>query len=310
MRKAFLNTLIKLAEKDEHIYLVTADMGFNLVEPFAEKYHDRFINVGVAEQNMMGIATGLALSGKIVFAYSIANFPTLRCVEHIRNDICYHNLNVNIVSGNTGLSYGSQGNTHHATEDIAVMRALPNMTVIAPSDSVETELATQAIAKGIGACYLRLCKEESAVYKIAPQFQVGKAITIVGGNFDIMIISTGSMVHIALLVSKQLAQKNISVGVMSMHTVKPVDVEAILTSAKVAHIIITLEEHNIVGGLGSAVAEVLAEAGEHIYFKRLGIPDIFYTMAGTKDELLSRCHLAVDDICDIISGGKNEKIFV
>ena len=121
MRKTFINILVQIAEKDERIYLLTADMGYGLVEPFAKRFPDRFINVGVAEQNMIGIATGLALSGKIPFVYSIGNFPTLRCIEHIRNDICYHNLNVNIVAGNTGLTYGALGSSHHATEDIAIM---------------------------------------------------------------------------------------------------------------------------------------------------------------------------------------------
>lgn len=295
MRKAFINTLVKLAEKDERIYLITADMGFGLVEPFAEKYPRRFINVGVAEQNMIGIATGLALSGKVVFIYSIANFPTLRCVEHIRNDICYHNVNVNIVAGNTGLTYGALGSTHHATEDIAIMRALPNMTVIVPCDTMEVAKATEAIAKLNSPCYLRLGRTNEFI--TSSDFKIGKAVTVLDGT-DATLISAGWMLHSAIQSAERLAQWNIKVRVVNLHTIKPLDTEVILKSSRETNIIITIEEHSVIGGLGSAVAEVLAEGNQHISFKRMGVLDKYWTTASSYDELLRLNSLTVGDIVE------------
>ena len=294
MRKTFINILVQIAEKDERIYLLTADMGYGLVEPFAKRFPDRFINVGVAEQNMIGIATGLALSGKIPFVYSIGNFPTLRCIEHIRNDICYHNLNVNIVAGNTGLTYGALGSSHHATEDIAIMRALPNMSVIVPSDKIEVSLATKAIAALKTPCYLRLGKADWA--RESFNFKIGKAKELIDGT-DVTLITMGWMRHNSMRAAEELyATSNIKVCVLNMNTVKPLDTEAILKTAQNTKTIITVEEHSIIGGLGSAVAEVLAEAGSNIKFKRMGVPDVFCTQVGTHDELLKACHLTVDDI--------------
>lgn len=296
MRQAFIKTLVEGANKDSRIYLLVADIGYGLVEPFSERYPDRFINVGVAEQNMIGIATGLALSGKIVFCYSIANFPTLRCLEQIRNDACYHNANVNIVSGGGGLAYGALGMSHHATEDLAVMRVLPNMTVVAPGDPVETELAVKKMAKGIGACYLRLGKTEPIAHKISPDFKIGKAITMRDGVTDVMLITTGSMVHFAMVAANQLERQGISAGVISMHTLKPLDVEKILLVSRETEAIITIEEHSIIGGLGSAVAEVLADENVHVKLKRMGIEDKYCTQVGDRQELLEINHLTVEDI--------------
>ncbi|KKN79330.1 hypothetical protein LCGC14_0341120 [marine sediment metagenome] len=294
MRKAFIDTLVELAESDKRIYLLTADMGYGLVEPFSEKYPDRFINVGVAEQNMIGIATGLALSGKIPFVYSIGNFPTLRGVEHIRSGICYHNLNVNIVAGNTGLTYGALGSSHHATEDIAIMRALPNMTVVVPSDVLEASLATRAIVELEEPCYLRLGKADWP--RDSFTFRIGESRELIDGK-DAALIATGWMRHNCMRATEELyAVSGFQVRVINMHTIKPLDTEVIIKAARETKAIITIEEHSIIGGLGSAVAEVLAESGEPVYFKRMGIPDRFCSEVGTHDELLASCHLTVDDI--------------
>src|SRR5712691_3932084 len=155
MRNAFFRALYALAERDERIHLVVGDLGFGVVEPFAERFPERFLNVGVAEQNMTGVEAGLALCGAVVFTYSIGNFPTLRCLEQIRNDICYHEANVKVVSVGGGFSYGSLGMSHHATEDLAIMRALPGMVVVAPGDPIEAACATRAVAAYDGPCYLR-----------------------------------------------------------------------------------------------------------------------------------------------------------
>src|SRR5262249_3580196 len=158
MRTAFIEALFELAKQDQRIVLITGDLGFSVIEPFMQTLPKQFVNAGVAEQNMTGVAAGMALSGKIVFTYSIGNFPTLRCLEHVRNDVCYHNANVKVVCVGGGFAYGSMGVTHHATEDLAVMRAMPGMVVVAPGDPVETRAATRAITAHPGPCYLRLGK--------------------------------------------------------------------------------------------------------------------------------------------------------
>src|SRR5438034_11308337 len=174
MREAFFGTLEEIAAIDRRVCLVVGDLGFGVVERFARRFPDRFVNVGVAEQNMTAIATGLALNGKVVFTYSIGNFATLRCLEQIRNDVCYHDANVKIVAVGGGFAYGALGATHHATEDLAIMRALPEMTVVAPGDPVETEAATDAIAVHAGPCYLRLGRAgESRVHRASIDFQLG-----------------------------------------------------------------------------------------------------------------------------------------
>jgi len=258
MRTAFIDTLCELAEQDERIWLLTGDLGYSVLERFAERFPDRFVNVGVAEQNMTGVAAGLALCGKIVFNYSIGNFPTLRCLEQIRNDVCYHNLNVKLVAIGGGLAYGSQGYTHHAVEDLAVMRAMPNMTVIAPGDPVETRLATRAIVDWPGPCYLRLGKSgEPMIYQVEPEFRIGKAIMVHKGS-DVTLISTGSMLKTAVEAADLLAAKGIHARVLSMHTVQPLDEKAILDAARDTTLIATVEEHSGVGGLYSASVSVLS----------------------------------------------------
>ena len=297
MRKAFIQTLLDMAGADDRIHLLVGDLGYSLVEPFAEKFPQRFVNLGVAEQNMIGVATGLALCGKIVFVYSIANFPTLRCLEQIRNDICYHNVNVNIVTGGGGLTYGALGTTHHATEDLAMMRALPNMTVIAPGDPVEAATATQASAEWPGPCYLRLGRtEEPVIHQSMPDFQIGKAVKVLDGK-DATLISTGGMLSSAVQAAERLAQQGVQVRVLSMHTIKPLDTEAVLAAVRETGTIVTIEEHNIIGGLGSAVAEVLAELSDtHVAFERIGLKDLFCVQVGTHEELQKAYSLSVDDV--------------
>jgi transketolase len=295
MRKTIFDTITKLTKTDNHIYLLTADIGYGLVDEFATKYPDRYINVGVAEQNMIGIATGLALSGKIVFCYSIANFPTLRCLEQIRNDACYHKSNVIIVSGGAGLGYGALGMTHHATEDLAIMRTLPNMTVVAPSDPIETEYAVKEMAQGIGTCYLRLGRNEPINHDSSLDFKIGKAITLRGGFVHANLITTGVMLHTGLKVADKLKKQGIELGVIQMHTLKPLDKDAIYNCLETSPNLFTLEEHSIIGGLGSAVAEVLAEYSKRVNLKIFGIQDK-YAPVGDYDYLLKHYHLTVEDI--------------
>lgn len=290
MRTAFFRTLLYLAEQDERIQLVVGDLGFGVIEPFAERFPDRFLNVGVAEQNMTGIAAGMALCGKTVFTYSIANFPTLRCLEQIRNDVCYHNANVKIVAVGGGLAYGALGMSHHATEDLAVMRALPQMMIVAPGDPMEAELATRAIAAESGPCYLRLGRAgEPMVHDKPFEFRLGKAVIVREGN-DATLITTGGMLATATRAADRLAADGVGVRVISMHTLKPLDEETVLAAARQTGTLFTLEEHSVLGGLGSAVAEVLAEAGINgLRFKRLGLPPLFSSQVGSQEYLL-RAH--------------------
>ena len=297
MRTAFIRTLIDLARGDERIFLLVGDLGHSVVEPFAQEFPDRFINIGVAEQNMTGVATGLALSGKIAFTYSIGNFATLRCLEQIRNDVCYHSANVKIVSTGSGLAYGALGMTHHATEDLAIMRALPNMTVVAPGDITETMLATQAIVEWPGPCYLRLTKPDGPVTpQAASNFQIGKAVMIRNGS-DVTLIAIGGILYNTVQAAERLERQRIQVRVLSMHTLKPLDAEAVLAAAQETSAIITVEEHSIIGGLGSAVAEVLADSSNlSIAFKRIGINDLFCPQVGSQEYLRKAHSLSVEGI--------------
>jgi len=301
MRTTFIHTLIECARADGRIWLLVGDLGYSVVEPFRQEFPGRFINVGVAEQNMTGIATGLAISGKVVFTYSIANFPTLRCLEQIRNDVCYHNTNVKIVAVGGGFAYGAHGMTHHATEDLAIMRALPNMTVIAPGDPVEAALATRAIIEWPGPCYLRLGKaQEPVVHKTSPNFQIGKAIVVRKGG-DVTLITTGGILFNTVQAAEQLARQGIQARVLSMHTLKPLDTEAVLAAARQTKAIVTVEEHSIIGGLGSAVAEVLAELGSsHTTFRRMGIKNEFCRQIGSQEYLRGVYGLSVEGIIEVV----------
>jgi len=296
VRGAFFQTLVESAERDDRIYLVLADIGFGVIEPFARKFPERFLNVGVAEQNLTGIATGIALTGKIVFTYSIANFPILRCFEQIRNDVCYHKANVKIVSVGGGYSYGSLGMTHHATEDLAVMRALPEMVVLAPGDPLEVREATRAMAAHDGPCYMRLGRAgEPVLHDSAVKFELGKAIQVRDGD-AITMISAGALLQNAMLVADQLAVRGVQARVLSMHTIKPLDEEAILAAARETRAIVTLEEHSIIGGLGGAVAECLAESGLSVPFRRIGLPSAFCSRIGSQDYLRTQSNLSPESI--------------
>jgi transketolase len=297
VRGAFFRGLMDLAAQDDRVYLLVGDLGFGVVEPFMQKFPKRFLNVGVAEQNMTGVAAGLALTGKIVFTYSIANFPILRCLEQIRNDVCYHRANVKIVSIGGGFSYGALGMSHHATEDLAILRALPGLTVIAPGDPFEAEAATHAAALHDGPCYLRLGRAgEPLVHESKAEFQIGRAIRVRQGD-ALTLISTGAMLRTAVDVADRLAEKGTPVRVLSMHTIKPLDTDAVLAAAAETRAIVTIEEHSVAGGLGGAVAECLAESGElRVPFKRLGIPTSFSAPPGTQDYLREQCGLSVKSI--------------
>lgn len=297
MRTAFIETLCELAEHNERIWLLTGDLGYSVLERFADRFPRRYVNIGVAEQNMTGIASGLALEGKNVFTYSIANFPIMRCLEQIRNDVCYHGLNVKIVAVGGGLAYGAAGYTHHAVEDLAVMRAMPNMVVLAPGDPMEARLATQALVARPGPGYLRLGKGgEPCVHKTTFNFQIGKVINIREGH-DVTLISTGGVLDMVVRAAEQLAQQKILAAVLSMPTLKPLDVGAIEQAAARTRRIITVEEHGV-GGLGSAVAEVLAEGNLKCDLAVVRLQPELFAVVGSQAELRAAHGLSVEKIVE------------
>jgi transketolase len=295
MRTTFIRTLIELAEEDERVWLVAGDLGYSVLEAFSEKFPKRYLNAGVAEQNMTGIAAGLALAGKTAFTYSIANFPVFRCLEQVRNDVCYHGLNVKIVAVGGGLAYGSAGYTHHAVEDLAVMRALPNMVVFAPGDPVETALVTRAAVAHRGPCYLRLGKAgEKVLHETTPDFAIGRGIVLRRGSHT-AILSTGGMLGSALRAADLLKSRDIDATVVSMPTVHPIDAALIAELAASSLGIVTVEEHGV-GGLGSAVAEVIAEIPTLTRFRALHREGPPVATGGTQDDLRAASGLSADAI--------------
>lgn len=300
MRDTFVRTLIELAKEDKNIELVTGDLGFGVLKPYWEAVPDQFTNAGIAEQNMTTLAAGMALTGKTVFTYSIGNFPTLRCLEQIRNDCAYHNANVKVVCVGGGFVYGSLGMSHHATEDIAILRALPDVVVLAPGDLLEAEEATKAMAKYNGTCYLRLGRGgEKKIHQKIENFQIGKAIKVKDGS-RVAIFSTGAIFEEIEGAVELLKAQNIDPAVYTFPTVKPLDTTVINNTAKNFDLIVTVEEQNIVGGFGSAVAEVLAEQNTNARLLRVGLNDTYSTIVGSQKYL--RAQFGID------SNGIAEKI--
>lgn len=295
MRNTFIETLCELAAEDPRIWLVCGDLGFSVLESFASKFPDRYLNAGVSEQNMTGLAAGLAGTGKIVFTYSIANFPVVRCLEQIRNDVCYHKANVKVVAVGGGLAYGPQGYSHHGVEDLAVTRVLPNMTVVAPADPVETRLATRAIAAHSGPCYLRLGKaREPRVHESPPAFEIGRAIQAREGSAA-TLISTGGMLGNALEAARKLEAQGFPARVLSMHTVAPIDAAAIRSAAAETGCIITIEEHGE-GGLSAAAAETLARLNIRCRFDGVNLGRGAIGHAGSQEFLRGEAGLSPDQI--------------
>jgi transketolase len=268
MRNAFRDAIAALAAADERIWLLTGDLGYTVLEGFRERFPDRFVNVGVAEQNMTGVAAGLALSGKIVFTYSIANFPIVRCLEQVRNDVCYHNLNVNIVAVGGGVVYGPLGYTHHAVEDLAIARALPNITVVAPGDPVEVRLATRALASRPGPSYLRLGRAtETVVHREEPAFEIGKPIVLREGN-DVALVAVGGVLANVAAAAERLAADGIAPRVVSLHTLKPLDAAVLAEAVAGPRHVFVVAEHMEGGGpteLATGLLTGRLPSGVHVH---------------------------------------------
>lgn len=283
----FSETLLELAKENKDILAVTSDSrGSGKLVPFGKELPDQIVEIGIAEQNLVGVAAGLASCGKIVFAVSPASFLTARALEQIKNDVAYSDNPVKLIGISAGVSYGALGSTHHSLHDIAALRAINNLDIVIPGDNFETCEAIRAAVNHRRPVYIRFGKKPMAsLYSNHADFEIGKANILRGGS-DVAIIGTGETVEIAAQAAKDLEKQNISARVISMHTIKPLDQEAIINAAKECKGIITIEEHSIYGGLGEACSSVLMQEGINIPFKIMGIPDE-YTVSGSQVEIFS-----------------------
>lgn len=282
--EVFSETLLSLAERDKHLLAVTSDSrGSGRLLPFVERLPDQLIEVGVAEQNLVGIAAGLASAGKVVYAVSPACFLTARALEQIKNDVCYSDRPVKLIGISAGVSYGALGSTHHSTHDVAALRAISNIDIIVPADNLETVETTKAAAKMSHPVYVRFGKRPMYhLHQPGTAFKVGKSITIRQGT-DVGFIAAGETVYYALMAAKELEKEGLTSRVISMHTIKPLDTGAVLQAASDCQALVTVEEHSVSGGLGEACAAVLMEAGIRVPFKIVGFPDEYMVMGSQLD---------------------------
>ena len=298
MRDAFIDELTSLAAKDPAIMLLTGDLGFGVLTNYAERFPSQFINVGVAEQNMSGLAAGLALEGRKVYTYSIANFTTLRCLEQIRNDICYHDANVTLVSVGAGFSYGQLGMSHFSTEDLAILRALPNMKIIAPSDPWEVKLLTREMASIPGPKYLRIDKGVGGSEENVGSVSFGKGRLVREGS-DITIVSLGAILSEALKAAVTLSGMGIEARVISINTLKPFDKSIIFRACEETKGMISIEEHSEIGGLAGSISEACLTSNiTPGFFSCIGLKDEYPTIVGDQAYLRETFGLTSKRIID------------
>lgn len=296
MRNAFVETLIKLAEKDKDVYLLTGDLGFSVFETFAKKFPNRFLNCGIAEQNMMGVAAGLALSGKKPYVYSIIPFVTIRCLEQIKDDIAYQNLNVKVVGVGGGYSYGYLGATHHATEDIAMIRVLPNFRVFAPGDSVETKNLMIEAYKKKGPAYFRLTNVGGKVtHHNKDKIKIGEPFVFNKGKDGTLIVN-GIFLGIGKDLIGELKKMGYNFKLISLPTLKPINEESLWKELKNQKLVFSLEEHSLIGGMGTALAEILSDKEWKGTLKRIASPDKFFPKVGKAEYIREKYHLTKEQI--------------
>ena len=296
MRNAFVETLIKLAEKDKDVYLLTGDLGFSVFETFAKKFPNRFLNCGIAEQNMMGVAAGLALSGKKPYVYSIIPFVTIRCLEQIKDDVAYQNLNVKVVGVGGGYSYGYLGATHHATEDIAMIRVLPNFKVFAPGDSVETKNLMIEAYKKKGPAYFRLTNVGGKVtHHNKDKIKIGEPFVFNKGKDGTLIVN-GIFLGIGKDLIGELKKMGYNFKLISLPTLKPINEESLWKELKNQKLVFSLEEHSLIGGMGTALAEILSDKEWKGTLKRVASPDKFFPKVGKAEYIREKYHLTKEQI--------------
>ncbi len=296
MRDAFVAKLTTAAADDPRIMLLVGDLGFGVVANFGDAFPRQFLNCGVAEQSMVGIAAGMAASGRRPFVYSIANFPTLRPLEQIRNDVCYHGLGVTIVSVGAGLAYGALGYTHHAVEDISILRALPGMRVYSPADAMECRAAVEEILKDPSPAYLRLGKnKEPLMHADQPDLSTGAPLLLREG-VDVTVLVAGPIVTQALEVAEAAAEEGLSVRVLTCPVIKPLNAEAVRAAAEGTCGIVTLEEHTVMGGFGGAVLEAFAVRGWRTPILPLGLDDAATHIIGGQEWIRERAGLSTEHV--------------
>jgi len=302
VKAAFMRRLQEASKEEKDLFILTADLGFRLFDGFKAERPDRFYNVGVAEANMIGIAAGLSLCGKNVYCYSIIPFLIMRAFEQVRVDIAYHNLNVKLVGAGGGFTYGREGFTHFALEDLALMCSLPNMTVVVPADPLEAETVAGLSLKHAGPMYVRLGgRGGPVIHDKAPEMKIGRAMVLREGR-EVAVFATGDMVYSGVQVADMLAEKGISTTMVNIHTVKPLDTELVAGIASTHRAVFSIEEHSIRGGLGSAISEVLAEKGYGGVFRRFGIREgVIRGIVGRADYLRRHCGLTPQKIYEEIS---------
>lgn len=320
MRTAFIKKLVELADTDPDIFLLIGDYGYSVVEPFKEKFPSRFINVGISEQNMIGVAAGLALTRKKVFVYSIVPFVTMRCFEQIRIDLCYQNLPVRVVGIGAGLAFGAAAATHHSIEDLALMCSLPNMTVVSPANTADIQALLPQLNLLTGPAYLRLgrglpskpaiktsiesgishkgtCGAETSYQShLSTDIKIGHPTQVIPSNKN-LFLATGEMLSVATQVVQKLQTHGIDCGLVNIHTIKPLNLDFIASMANSLNAIFTLEEHTAVGGLGQQVASFLCQnCSKKILFKAFTLPDEYCHQIGSRDYLLDQAGLGMENI--------------
>ena len=298
MRNAFADEITKIAIEDERLVLLSGDIGNKLFDKYKDAAPKRFYNCGIAEGNMMSVAAGLSLSGLRSIVYTITPFTTTRCFEQIRVDVCYHKAPVIIVGTGAGLSYADLGPTHHSLEDMAILRTLPEMSVIAPCDSNELRQALRAALKIDTPVYIRIGKKgEPDIHSNITNFKIGKSIIVKNGK-DITLISSGTIISEVLEAAKKLEEKGISVEVVSMHTIKPLDEEYLLNASNKFKMIITIEEHGKIGGLGGAVSEWKSNNDNNVIHQIFGTPDEFMHEVGSQEYAREKYGLVANNIAN------------
>lgn len=296
MRNAFTKKLTEIALKNKDVILITNDAPTPHFLEFQKKVPQRFINAGLAEQHMTGMAAGLALSGKIPVTYSIVPFVMMRCYEQVRDDICYQNVNAKIIGIGAGIVYSTLGGTHTPIEDISLARGLPNLTIVTPADLLEAEKVAEAIFKIKGPVYVRLSRTgEPAVYEKDYKFEIGKGVYLSRGK-DITVIGYGSILHRVKQASKELKKEGIGAEVINLHTIKPLDEASIYQSIKKTGAVVTIEEHGSIGGLKSIIAEILVGRELKVPFKAISLDHQFLTNYGKQTDILDMLGFSVSDI--------------
>jgi transketolase len=300
MRLPFFTSLYQLMKQDENVILLMADTGAIVMDDIRADFPGRCINVGIAEENMIGVAAGLAMNGKIVYTYAIIPFSTMRCFEQIRVDLCVQRLPVKVIGVGAGIDYSTLGPTHHGLEDICLMRVLPDITILSPCDDAQASIFARLAYETPGPVYIRLDRNGQPLVYQDSQKSFSEGLNVLREGKDLCLIATGKIVLTALQVTEELAKRSINASIVDLYRIKPLNIELVLKAIGNTNRVVTLEEHSIIGGIGSAVAEVLAESGHAAKLRRIGLPDSFCRRYGTRQFLQREIGIDAQGIIDTL----------